>query len=584
MIEPLLARLASRIIFVVGKGGVGKTTTAGALALAWADRGATTHLISTDPAHSLADLFQQLPQSCSDRLTVEEFDARTYADAFFRRVRPALVTLLEGGTYLDESEAAGFLDLSLPGIDEVMAALRLADLARIGDARIVVDTAPTGHTLRLLGAASVLRSWVDAGRAMAQKAGTVASQLMRQPVRFPAEDVLDEIDDYATTFERDVLRGSSFVVVTRSGFVVDEETRRLEAALRARRAQIAATISDRTMSPEHGIFVAPQLASTTGCAALRDWAGRLNENIATRAAETAAAGPGNAAAHLQALQARLVWVAGKGGVGKSTCAAALAMLLAETRHVRIVSTDPAGSLSEVFARAVTDRGARIHPRLTAVQIDAPARFEVMRRDYRAAVERVFAAFGLEAAAHLDRKVVESLFYFAPPGIDEIVALVEIMDDAGDFDLTVIDSAPTGHFLRLLQMPEIALEWVHALMRLLVKNHAAGSLDALGHDLLAFSKRLRQLKLDLSASETTAVFVVALAEPMVTAETQRLCEALDQAHIPVAAIILNRADEGRARDFRAVFGHQTIIRAPEVGTGITGTDALRTFLTQWEKFG
>ena len=293
---------------------------------------------------------------------------------------------------------------------------------------------------------------------------------------------------------------------------------------------------------------------------------------------------GDAAAAIARSGARLIWVAGKGGVGKSTCAAAIATLLAETRNARLVSTDPAGSLSELFDTEVTAVGARLGTNLLVRQIDAPAELERMRIEYRDSVERLFATFGLETSARLDRRVIEALFNFAPPGIDEIIALVEIMEGAAEFDVTIIDSAPTGHFLRLLEMPEIALQWVHALMRLLVKTHAASNLDAFGRKLLAFSKQLRQLKLDLSARETTAVFVVSLPEPLVTVETQRLCEALERAHIPVAAIILNRADAGRALELRRTLPASRVVRAPDAEGEIVGAVALRSFLDHWEIVG
>lgn len=584
MIEPLLTRLPSRFIVVAGKGGVGKTTTAGAIALALADHGQSVHLISTDPAHSIADLFGDNAGACSDRLVIEEFDARKYADQLFARIQPALVGLIERGTYLDQADANGFLDLSLPGIDEVMAALRLVDLYRSDAERIVVDTAPTGHTLRLLESGRILRSWVAAGRAMADKAGAVAEQLLRQRVRFPAEAVLDEIERDVEIFEREILRGGAFVIVTRSGQVIAAETARLAQQLKQRGADVRATISDAAAERDD-VYVAPRLQQTTGCDALRSWARHFGETGVSSGPETS--GPvrsGEAAAWIAAQKRRLVWVAGKGGVGKSTCAAAIATLLAETRNVCVVSTDPAGSLSEVFGRSVAREPVAIAARLHARQIDADAEIARMRRDYRASVESVFESLGLETAAQLDRKVIEALFDFAPPGIDEIIALIEIMEHAGDYDVTIIDSAPTGHFLRLLQMPEIALEWVHALLRLLIKYHAVASLDALGQDLLAFAKRLRQLNADLSERETTSVYLVTLGEPLVMAETKRLRDALESAQIAIAAIVANRTGERRAIELSAADSAHQIIRAPDASGEVIGPQALRAFIDQWELIG
>src|SRR5690606_21962327 len=92
-------------IFVVGQGGVGKTTTAGALALELADSGSDTHLISTEPAHSLTDVFAHpaggtITSPCSERLRIEELDAARTGDAWVERALGPIKELVEAGTYL----------------------------------------------------------------------------------------------------------------------------------------------------------------------------------------------------------------------------------------------------------------------------------------------------------------------------------------------------------------------------------------------------------------------------------------------------------------------------------------------------
>lgn len=581
MIETLLARAPTRFVFVVGKGGVGKTTTAGAIALALADQNQTTHLISTDPAHSVADLFHN--EQCSERLEIEEFDARKYADAFFAELRAPFIELIERGTYLDEADAASFLDLSIPGIDEVMGALRLVELYGSAAARIIVDTAPTGHTVRLLETASIIESWVRAGRAMAEKAGAVSSALVGQVAPLRAIPLLEDWREAAKRFEDEVIRNSSAIVVTRNGHVVGAETERLIADLQQRGMKVGATVAVGSGDAD---FTVAWLENADGCGGLREWRARVGTGTGVGVGVEVGVGVGTAAETLapslaRALAHAQIYVAGKGGVGKSTVAAAIACTLAQQKRVCVVSTDPAGSLSEVLAADITAEAREIEPGLFARQIDATTEFARMRERYRVGVNDVFESLGLQYAAALDRRVIESLWDFAPPGIDEIISLVEILDDAAAYDTLVIDSAPTGHFLRLIQMPDIALDWVRALMRLLVKYGTAGSLDALAQDLLAFAKRLKQLKSNLSTPGTTTVFLVTLNEPMVTAETTRLSATLTAAGVPIAATILNRAedDDGvTAREMNAQ------IQAPEMHHEVVGPAALRSFLRQWEIHG
>ncbi|HEX9108090.1 MAG TPA: ArsA family ATPase, partial [Longimicrobiales bacterium] len=164
----LLRGSPRRFLFVVGKGGVGKTTAAAAVALHLADAGRPTHLVSTDPAHSVGDVFgvqlpaHPIPSPCTDRLTLEELDARAYARAWSGRVAGPIAELVERGTYLDADDAHALTGLSLPGVDEVMGALRLVELAEGNADRIVVDTAPTGHALRLLDAGALIDGWAAA--------------------------------------------------------------------------------------------------------------------------------------------------------------------------------------------------------------------------------------------------------------------------------------------------------------------------------------------------------------------------------------------------------------------------------------
>ena len=192
-------------VFVVGKGGVGKTTTAAALALELVDDGLPVHLISTDPAHSLRDV---LGADVPALLIIDEFNASTYAAVWLDHARGALTEIIEHGTYLDRDDVAAFTRLALPGIDELMAAMRLVDLA--GSARVVVDTAPTGHTMRLLDAANTHEGVARALRAMADKAAVVASSFAGRAVRLRAETLIDELETYARRYGHDVLQPAAF--------------------------------------------------------------------------------------------------------------------------------------------------------------------------------------------------------------------------------------------------------------------------------------------------------------------------------------------------------------------------------------
>ncbi|MGC7102115.1 ArsA family ATPase [Amycolatopsis lurida] len=148
---PAQVEKTTTLIFT-GKGGVGKTTVAAATAVKLADQGQRTLIISTDPAHSLGDCLQAPlgpdPAEISPRLDAMELDTRKEMLRRFASIREVLMKQMakQGVTNAIGEELVNF-----PGSDELFGLLKLADLKKSGryDA-IVMDTAPTGNTLRFL--------------------------------------------------------------------------------------------------------------------------------------------------------------------------------------------------------------------------------------------------------------------------------------------------------------------------------------------------------------------------------------------------------------------------------------------------
>ena len=149
----------AKLTFVVGKGGVGKTTVSCALALHLAARHPrqSTLLMSTDPAHSLADMLEIKDKAGPHRLagikgkvSVWQIDSDREFKKFLEGNREGILNIVENGTFFNREEIAPLLDTTLPGMSEVAGLLALRDMLESGEHdHIVVDTAPFGHTLRL---------------------------------------------------------------------------------------------------------------------------------------------------------------------------------------------------------------------------------------------------------------------------------------------------------------------------------------------------------------------------------------------------------------------------------------------------
>lgn len=630
---------------VGGKGGVGKTTCAAALAARSAERGARTLLLSTDPAETLGDAIGVRlgaePQAVPDRasLSAMQLDATAARNAFLGRWRGVLVRILDRGTYLDDEDITGLIDAALPGADEAMAMLTLAELADSGNwDRVVIDTAPTGHTLRLLGLPRTFAALVELLDTMQAKHRLMVSALTH---RYRADEADAFIEEMRAQIGR--LRAllterarCAMVLITRPEDVVTAETLRYAASLGELGIGVGALVVNampiesgpEAIRPEalRAIALLDDLDSVPrfevdrlddapmGLAQIVAWGRAMRESAPDRTSESAAriesfrdggrrgvegsGRPGVEASARRDMEAqpgaakterprfpirRLTIVGGKGGVGKTSAACALAIEAAPSARVLLVSTDPAPSIADALAQPIGDLEAPVDgaPGLIARQMDAEAAFERLRTDYRDRVDALFDGLigrGFDAAH--DRAIVRDLMTLAPPGIDELYALASLGQTLADarFDFVIVDPAPTGHLLRLLEMPALALEWSHRLLRLMLKYREVVGLGETAEELLAFAKRTRSIRELLADHERAGLFVVALDEPLVRGETNRLLSAVAARGVGIIGLLWNRAGASPAPLSLPGNGAQFV--SAEMVPPPVGVAALRRWRDDW----
>jgi len=257
--------LNARYLFFGGKGGVGKTTAASATALYLSNQLKSNDsilLFSTDPAHSLSDSLDvkignrlvEVKQLRGARLFAYEMDASLALERFRAEHGKVLAEIAERGTLLDEQDINELLNLSLPGLDEVMSLFELSELDREGKyAHIVVDTAPSGHTSRLLRLPEVFARMVKALDLMGDKHRYIMAHFAR---RKPLADEVDVfLRDLSQRIEsvRNVLHDeeqTSFTLVTIPEAMSVRETERYLDVLREQNVPVRDLIVNR-VEQEH---------------------------------------------------------------------------------------------------------------------------------------------------------------------------------------------------------------------------------------------------------------------------------------------------------------------------------------------
>jgi arsenite-transporting ATPase len=255
-------------------------------------------------------------------------------------------------------------------------------------------------------------------------------------------------------------------------------------------------------------------------------------------------------------------------VGKTTCAAAAAIAAAERTpdaRVLLISIDPAHSLADALGVALSDAAvglAGAPANLAARELDAARVFDNVRRKYAEAIDQIFARLGAGKGFDVthDRSVMHGLIDLAPPGLDELASVIEIMESATSdnaaWDLVVIDTAPTGHALRLLETPTLIHDWTKALMSILLKYQPVAGIGELGALLLKMSRGLGRLKELLADADRSAFVVVTRPAALPREESVRLLARLEKLHVAVPAVIVNAVGRGTCARCRTADAAET----------------------------
>ena len=127
---------------------------------------------------------------------------------------------------------------------------------------------------------------------------------------------------------------------------------------------------------------------------------------------------------------------------------------------------------------------------------------------------------------------------APPGIDELLGMLSVIDARSAYATIVADMAPTGHALRLLEMPEVARAWIQGLLRVMLKYRSLVRPGRVAAELVETSRSIRELQVLLRDPNVTRFLVVTRAASVPRAETQRLLNRLRRLELSVGAVIVN----------------------------------------------
>ncbi|WAL58194.1 ArsA family ATPase [Thermocoleostomius sinensis] len=597
-----------------GKGGVGKTT----LACAWARYWAQTFphdrvlLLSTDPAHSLSDVLQRSIShiASSDtklpNLAVQILDAAVLLQTFRSSYGEVLQQLVERGSFMAGSDLAPVWEFGFPGLDELMSLLEIQRLLRDQQAdRIVVDMAPSGHTLNLFRMMDFLDNFLAALSLFQEKHRTVSRSFTGQVTDDEADYFLQRLSaelNAGRQLLQDPQRTSCYIVTIAEPMSYWETCRFLTALndlcipcgglwinqITSQTNSFHKNWIDRffEIAKKTPVYTIPwQMQEPIGADPidrLVTQIEKLDDDISTtvktpqlhqiKPVEFPARIPPSLS-DLIADGRRLVIVGGKGGVGKTTISAAIGWAMS-IRHsncqIRVISIDPAHSLGDALGCQLGHDAMNLTANLSAQEVNGHQLLDRFRKDYLWELAAMMSgqtndtelqlAYGPEAW----QKMVSQ----ALPGVDEILSLLTVIEllEQGKQDLIILDTAPTGHLLRFLEMPNALADWLAWIFKLWIKYQSVVSRTAFMNNLRTLRQQVIQAQKTLQDAQYTEFIGIVQAQTAITAETKRLCQSLRERGIYQRYLVHNRYQPGQ--ELAAAPFLQTIVRVPHLSTDIT----------------
>jgi len=594
----LLTNPELSFIIFGGKGGSGKTTCACATALYFAQKYKNKKIlvVSTDPAPSVGDSFDievgNKLTRIKDNVWAQELDAKELMEDFRKKHLETVKTLVERGTFLDGEDIEEFASLSAPGMDEVMAVIKIADLLKTGEFDLIIlDTAPTGHTKVLLSLPKTMKRWLKVADLMMAK-----HRFMVRRIR--GKYVKDECDKFLEDTTADIERvenllknheSTEFVPVTLPESVSILEVESLTKDLQRLGIKVKSLIVNRVVMVEEKCplctlkmiekekylkMVEEKFSAKGGSASggkdynlvkmplfpseirgqnsLNEYARILFgeeefKGVLPRVLEKFPEIPQGKMAEFLEKDLNFVICGGKGGVGKTSIAAATAIAFAKRykdKKILVTTTDPAHALPKIFDQDIP-LGENPVPiqgikNLDGLEIDTQKLLQDFKDEYKKDINEVFDKFlgaGMDVA--FDREVMEELMDLSPPGLEELMVLDKIMDlmTEGKYDIYVLDSAASGHLLRFLELPGLVREWLKSIFKILRKYQGL-KLEAIAQKMIDLSRNVRKVQETLFGSPKTEFIMIGIAEEMGIREMGDLAESLEKLNVKYNYIIAN----------------------------------------------